>query len=195
MRTESRAGWLWRGVVASQEAREASGGFRLTTNNRMEIFAPCGPLNVEAARARSPFTAIRSIWAAIMKGWAVAWKKKDWWLNNKERAKNIDLWQKLLAAVRDASGGIPLGQGPRRYSGKRTVRSTFDDRLQPAQSPGGRGLRKQAESDGVRPALQAGEPCRKCSTPVIKQRRARSRSTFSTTSITSGVPSAKPLHG
>lgn len=33
---------------------------------------------------------------AIMKGWAVAWKKKDWWLNNKERAKNIDLWQKLL---------------------------------------------------------------------------------------------------
>ncbi len=33
---------------------------------------------------------------AIMKGWAVSWKKKDWWLNNKEGAKNIDLWEKLF---------------------------------------------------------------------------------------------------
>ena len=39
MRTQSRPGRLWRDVVASQETREISGGFRKTTNNRMEIYA------------------------------------------------------------------------------------------------------------------------------------------------------------
>jgi hypothetical protein len=31
----------------------------------------------------------RAAMDAIMKGWAMKWKKNDWWLNNKERAKNI----------------------------------------------------------------------------------------------------------
>jgi len=26
----------------------------------------------------------------------VAWKKKDWWRTNKERAANVDLWEQLL---------------------------------------------------------------------------------------------------
>ena len=34
---------------------------------------------------------------AMMKGWAVSWKKKDWWRTNKERAANPDLWDRLLA--------------------------------------------------------------------------------------------------
>ena len=31
------------------------------------------------------------------------------------------------------------------------------------------GYENKPESDGVRPAMQEGEPCRKCATPVVKQ--------------------------
>jgi len=39
------------------------------------------------------------------------------------------------------------------------------------------GYENKPESEGVRPAMQEGEPCRKCSTPVIKRmgRRKPSR--------------------
>ena len=69
---------------------------------------------------------------------AIIWKKQ---FKGNPQTLNREL---VMPVVRDASGGIPLGQGPRRYSGKRTVRSAFDERPAPAQSPGGRGLRKQA---------------------------------------------------
>jgi len=35
--------------------------------------------------------------------------------------------------------------------------------------PADEGYENKPETAGVRPAVQAGEPCRKCSTPVIKQ--------------------------
>lgn len=87
------------GVVllhAGQRA-EISGGFQRTTNNRMEILAAIMGLE----RLRLPcrvtlYSDSQYLVNAITKGWAVKWRRKNWQLNATERAKNVDLWQRLL---------------------------------------------------------------------------------------------------
>src|ERR1017187_4296122 len=84
-------------LLHPKKRAEASGGFRLTTNNRMEIFAAIAGLEMLKQPCQVTLNSdSQYLVDAIMKGWAVKWKKNDWWLNNKERAKNIDLWEKLL---------------------------------------------------------------------------------------------------
>jgi ribonuclease HI len=84
-------------LLHSQKRVEASGGFRSTTNNRMEIYAAIKGLELLTPPCQVIlYSDSQYLVNAIMKGWAVRWKKNDWWLNKKQRAKNIDLWEKLL---------------------------------------------------------------------------------------------------
>jgi hypothetical protein len=73
------------------------------------------------------------------------------------------------AAVRDASGGIPLGQGHAGIPENEWCDQLLMAALHQPNLPADEGYENKPETDGVRPAMQAGEPCRKCSTPVIKQ--------------------------
>ncbi len=78
--------------------REISGGFRLTTNNRMELMAAIVAL--EALRFRCTvvlFTDSQYVLNGIQKGWAKRWKENGWRLANKDQAVNVDLWERLLA--------------------------------------------------------------------------------------------------
>src|SRR5512141_2554573 len=85
-------------LLHPKKRAEASGGFRLTTNNRMEIFAAIAGLEMLKQPCKvTLYSDSQYLVDAITKGWAAKWKKNSWWLNNKERAKNIDLWEKLLA--------------------------------------------------------------------------------------------------
>jgi ribonuclease HI len=80
-----------------EHARELSGGFRRTTNNRMEILAA-----VEALRALNEPCIVtlhsdsQYLVNAISKGWVKRWQAKNWMRNKDERALNVDLWQQLL---------------------------------------------------------------------------------------------------
>jgi len=77
--------------------RELSGGFRLTTNNRMEILAAIKGL--EALKQRCHVTIYSDsqyVVNAIEKGWAVRWQSQGWKRNRKEKAVNPDLWERLL---------------------------------------------------------------------------------------------------
>jgi ribonuclease HI len=77
--------------------KELSGGFRLTTNNRMEMLAV-----IEALRALKDRCAVKLhsdsqyVINAIEKGWAAKWKANGWMRNKKDKAVNPDLWQQLL---------------------------------------------------------------------------------------------------
>ncbi len=87
------------GVVLRYEERrkELAGGFRQTTNNRMELTAAI--MGLEALRAPSKVTLYsdsRYLVDAISKGWAKRWKANGWKRNNRESAVNPDLWEKLL---------------------------------------------------------------------------------------------------
>ena len=80
-----------------EHRRELSGGFRHTTNNRMEILAA-----IEGLRAlKTPckvtlYTDSQYLVNAITKGWVRRWQSKGWMRNKKEEAKNPDLWERLL---------------------------------------------------------------------------------------------------
>ncbi|MGE0883065.1 MAG: ribonuclease HI [Blastocatellales bacterium] len=77
--------------------KELSGGFRRTTNNRMELLGA-----IEALRALKESCSVKLhtdsqyIVNAIEKGWAKRWQANGWMRNKKEKAVNPDLWEQLL---------------------------------------------------------------------------------------------------
>ncbi len=78
--------------------KELSGGFRLTTNNRMELMACIAGLH---ALKRPMAVTIHSDSAyvvnAMQKGWARRWQANHWMRSTNEPVKNADLWVELLA--------------------------------------------------------------------------------------------------
>lgn len=84
-------------LLHKDHRRELSGGFRLTTNNRMEILAVIRGL--EALKQRCHVTVYSDsqyVVNAIEKEWAVRWQSQGWKRNRKEKAVNPDLWERLL---------------------------------------------------------------------------------------------------
>ena len=77
--------------------KEISGGFRLTTNNRMEILAAIRGLDALKERCRvTIYSDSQYVVNAIEKGWALRWRSNGWRRNRTEKAINPDLWEKLL---------------------------------------------------------------------------------------------------
>lgn len=88
------------GVVIPSDGgdREISGGFRLTTNNRMELLACI--VGLEQFTEPSDvalYSDSRYVVDGITKGWARRWKRNGWSKSTGEEAMNIDLWDRLLA--------------------------------------------------------------------------------------------------
>lgn len=86
-------------VLLYGEARkELSGGFRRTTNNRMEIYAAIAGLEAlkEPCQVRL-YSDSEYLVKAMTEGWARRWKAHGWMRNKKEPALNPDLWERLLA--------------------------------------------------------------------------------------------------
>ncbi len=77
--------------------KELSGGFRKTTNNRMELLGA-----IEGLRALKDRCSVRLhtdsqyVVNAIQKGWAAKWKANGWMRNKTDKAVNPDLWEQLL---------------------------------------------------------------------------------------------------
>jgi ribonuclease HI len=87
------------GVVLLYGARrkELSCGYRLTTNNRMEIMAAIAGLRALKGRcAATIYTDSQYLANAVMKGWARRWQTNGWKRNKSDKALNPDLWQELL---------------------------------------------------------------------------------------------------
>lgn len=77
--------------------KEICGGEANTTNNRMELMAVIAGLE---ALNRSCDVTIYSdskyFVDAVEKGWAKTWRAKGWVKGDKTKAKNPDLWERLL---------------------------------------------------------------------------------------------------
>ena len=81
-------------------AKELSGGFADTTNNRMELMAVI--VGLEQLREHCNVTVVsdsRYIVDAMEKGWVTKWRSNGWMRNKKDKALNSDLWKRLLAAA------------------------------------------------------------------------------------------------
>ena len=114
------------------QERELSGGFRRTTNNRMEILGVI--VGLEALT--EPCTATiysdsRYVVDAIEKGWARKWKANGWMRNKREAAVNPDLWDRLLRALDKHEVGLKWVRGHAGNAG-----NTRADRLAVAAAKG-----------------------------------------------------------
>jgi ribonuclease HI len=90
------------GVVMLQRGRkkELSGGYRKTTNNRMELKAVIEGLRALKKRCRvTLYSDSKYVVDAVNQGWANRWKANGWRRNKKEAALNPDLWDELLEQV------------------------------------------------------------------------------------------------
>jgi ribonuclease HI len=79
--------------------KELSQGFRLTTNNRMELMAVVEALKAVKRHQRfniTIFTDSRLIVDAVNKNWLKSWLKNGWKKSNKQPVLNQDLWKMLL---------------------------------------------------------------------------------------------------
>lgn len=84
-------------IIAGETRIELAEGFRLTTNNRMEIMACLAALKA----LKTPADVIlhsdsRYVVNGINKGWARKWRANNWMRTKSEAAENSDLWAQLL---------------------------------------------------------------------------------------------------
>lgn len=87
------------GVVLfdGKDRKELSGGFRLTTNNRMELTACIEGLKaLETPSAVTICSDSKYIVDAVSKGWARKWRRNGWMRTATDAAENYDLWAQLL---------------------------------------------------------------------------------------------------
>jgi ribonuclease HI len=80
--------------------KELSGGFRLTTNNRMEMMAVIVALRALKERCSvTLYSDSEYVVNSISKGWAARWRANGWKRNKKDKAINADLWEQLLNLI------------------------------------------------------------------------------------------------
>jgi ribonuclease HI len=86
-------------LISGGHRKELSGGQAETTNNRMELMAAISAL--EAIKKPGPVDLnTDSVYMrdGITK-WIHGWKRNGWKTADKKPVKNVDLWQRLEAAV------------------------------------------------------------------------------------------------
>ena len=84
-------------LIYGEHRRELSGGYRRTTNNRMELMGPIKGLQALNQSCRVTLHSdSQYVVEGIEKGWAKRWRGNGWMRNRREQAVNPDLWGQLL---------------------------------------------------------------------------------------------------
>jgi len=89
------------GVVLryGEHEKRLSGGFRQTTNNRMEIMGAIAGLEaLKSPCSVTLYSDSKYLVDAMRLGWVQRWKANGWRRNKKDKAVNVDLWERLLEA-------------------------------------------------------------------------------------------------
>ncbi len=84
----------WRG-----HEKELSGADAETTNNRMELMAAISALESLTRPARVRMHVDSTYVKDGITKWLPQWKRRGWKTADKKPVKNVDLWQRLEAAV------------------------------------------------------------------------------------------------
>jgi len=87
-------------LVSGKHRKEISAGYRLTTNNRMELRAAIAALSMLSEPCQVELHSdSKYLIQAITEGWLKGWKKRNWTTSDKKPVKNQDLWQQLETAM------------------------------------------------------------------------------------------------
>lgn len=85
-------------IISDGQEEEFSGGFRRTTNNRMELMGVIVALKnlPQGDKPITVYTDSSYVVNGIIKGWAKSWRKRGWIKSDRTPAINPDLWAELL---------------------------------------------------------------------------------------------------
>ena len=87
--------------LGQKHEKEFSQGFTITTNNRMELLgAIVGLENLKVPCKVIIQSDSKYLVDAFNQKWIDGWLSKNWKLNTKNPVKNIDLWKRLLLAMK-----------------------------------------------------------------------------------------------
>lgn len=83
----------------SLHTKEISQGYKLTTNNRMELLAAIRALQALKRPCRVKlYSDSKYLVEAMNKHWLDSWVKKGWKKSDKKPVKNVDLWKEFIEA-------------------------------------------------------------------------------------------------
>jgi ribonuclease HI len=82
-----------------QHEKALSNGYRLTTNNRMELMAAIVALETLTQPCDITLCTDSQYVRQGITNWIHNWKKRGWKTTDKKAVKNVDLWQRLDAAI------------------------------------------------------------------------------------------------
>jgi ribonuclease HI len=86
-------------LCSGRHRKEISAGYRLTTNNRMELRAAIAALELLSEPCEVELHSdSKYLIQAITEKWIDGWQKRGWVTSDKKPVKNQDLWQELLRA-------------------------------------------------------------------------------------------------
>lgn len=87
-------------LVSGRHRKELSAGYRLTTNNRMELRGAIAALELLSEPCEVELHSdSKYLVQAITERWLDGWKRRGWMTSDKKPVKNQDLWQLLIAAM------------------------------------------------------------------------------------------------
>jgi ribonuclease HI len=159
-------------LIINGDRREISQGYRLTTNNRMEIMAVLEALkSLEEPSKVTIYTDSKYVADSIRQGWVDSWQEADWVRKGGKRVPNADLWRELIELARrhevefkwvKGHAGIPDNERADALSYAAIERQDLID---------DEGYLEQLEMEEIAPTTitEEGQPCRKCGTPVIRK--------------------------
>lgn len=181
------------------KSREISGGFRLTTNNRMELYGAIRSLECLKEKCRILlYSDSQYMVRAMEKGSAQKWKAHGFRRRKGKLIPNADLWERLLTLcdnhevefywVRGHDGNVINERCDTLASAAicasdLAIDETYESLITADKGknfPFGTLLPDDSESDclpapissnlpGSKTITQEGQPCRKCMVPVIKR--------------------------
>lgn len=175
-------------LISGRYRKELSAGYRFTTNNRMELLAVITGLEALKKPSRvTVFSDSKYIVDAVSRGSVSRWQANGWMRTPNHKAKNADLWERLLMACESHDvtfQWVPGHQGiienercDQLASRAAKAAELLDDIGYPPTAPPTNPMAcspPRSVNNRVRQTA-AGEPCRHCSTPLIRRSPKRKK--------------------
>jgi ribonuclease HI len=170
-------------MLYGRHRKELSGGFRLTTNNRMELMAVIEALKAlkEPCRVKL-YSDSEYVVNAMTLGWIENWLKKDW-----KKVKNPDLWQQLAGLTRKhqvefnwVKGHAGIKENERcdelALMALKSAGLPADEAYETSLITNEKNDQNPVNEQVTSKITDEGQPCRKCSEPVIRKERNKNKS-------------------
>lgn len=175
-------------LLFGKHRKELSGGFRLTTNNRMELYAAIAGLQALQETCRVTLSSDSEYLVnAMTQGWIQRWERKGW-----KKVKNPDLWKILLVLCSQHQVTFNWIKGHAGHPENERCDQLAMHALLAQDLPADEAYEREQDvpvKDKVKAPVHArsvlsheqgsqkitteGQPCRKCATPVIKKTTRR----------------------